>query len=627
VVPGPAGKTTVQAASHRAHGTARRANGALLLLATLAPACLAAARVANVADAAHDAGVARAMGLEAQPWRSLDAVVASLFAALPLGTRAARAGLGEALGTAAAGAALYVVTRRLARTCADAPWIGALTAAIATLAAVGSPMWLMEASAVAGSVTGALLVLLCIAVVSRVGDAGTPAPPPWRATALVLGLAVGYEPLVGACALAACAAFIGAGADGRRGVATAWRTDARGIAACFVAGLTPLLLALARTRAAGVPMAAALGSGWAGERGASHAGSPVGLLRAEVGVVLGALAVGGLALVARRELARKPPPETSPVAPGRHPRPLAAALLVVVLAGFASGWAGAPLGPTRFGAPVLAAMGATCAFAGLAMHWIVRTIAQAKLPLARASAAMVLLLELAIPVDSADEALLRTLPRTSGAAALWDDLAWGELPPRTLVLVTDPRLGRRAAAAQATGALRGDLAVVPSQTRGVVAARVLSEDAALVPLWRDLELAGFPSEASLSSLASVRPLAMAYEPRWGRALGRHLVPVALLDRFEPEPRGASDRRKALDVFAPKRARLAQAAAKDPELAEATAYLLRARALDVAASGDRDLVDRAVDDLRAFAPDDPVGTAIVARLVLGKGASKVDDLRP
>ena len=67
--------------------------GAMGFLVALVPACLVAAHVGNVADAAHDAGVARAMGLEAQPWRALDAVVASVFAALPLGTRAARAGL------------------------------------------------------------------------------------------------------------------------------------------------------------------------------------------------------------------------------------------------------------------------------------------------------------------------------------------------------------------------------------------------------------------------------------------------------------------------------------------------------------------------------------------------------
>jgi hypothetical protein len=196
-----------------------------------------------------------------------------------------------------------------------------------------------------------------------------------------------------------------------------------------------------------------------------------------------------------------------------------------------------------------------------------------------------------------------------------------------VVLVTDARLAARAAAARASGSLRGDLAVVPTFARGAPASRVLASDAALVPLWRDLELAGLPSEASLSSLASARPVVMAYEPRWGRVLGKHLVPVALLDRFEPEPRGTSDRRRALEAFARGRERLARVAAKDPELAAAAAYLLRARALDVAASGDRDLVGRAVEDLHAFSPEDPVATAIVARVVLGHGAARLDDLRP
>ncbi len=583
--------------------------GVMALLAALAAACLSASHLGNVADAAHDAGVARAMGLEAQPWRALDAVVASVFAALPLGTRAARAGLGEAVVVGMAGAALFFVAWRLAAACADSPRLGALTAAIATLAAVCSPVWQTEAAAVAGSTTGALLALLPLAVLSRADEAG--ATPRWREGVFLLGLAIGYEPLVGACAFAACAALVGVGPRARRGVAEAGRTDGRVLAACFVAGLGPLLLAVARTRVAGVPLVAALADAWAGERGASHAGSPAVFLRTELGLVLGTLAMGGAVLAALVPRARA----------------LGAALVAVVVVGFASGWAGAPLGPTRFGAPVLAATAAACGLAGAAMQAVVRGIAEAKVPLARASAAMVLVLELAIPVDSADEALLRTLPRANGATALWDDLTWGELPPRTVVLVTDARLGRRAAAAQATGALRGDLAVVPAQTRGAVASRVLSQDAALVPLWRDLELAGAPSEASLSSLASMRPLAMAFEPRWGRALGRHLVPVALLDRFEPEPRGASDRKRALDVFAPKRERLARAAGRDPELAESTAYLLRARALDVASSGDRDLVGRTVEDLHAFAPDDPVGTAIVARVVLGKAGSRVEDLRP
>jgi hypothetical protein len=127
---------------------------------------------------------------------------------------------------------------------------------------------------------------------------------------------------------------------------------------------------------------------------------------------------------------------------------------------------------------------------------------------------------------------------------------------------------------------------------------------------------------------------MAYEPRWAHATGRHLVPAALLDRFAPEPRGTSDRRRALDAFAPQRDRLAsrvgpgsERVARDPELASATAYLLRARALAVASSGDRDLIGRAIEDLHAFAVDDPVAAQIVARMTLGRGAPKLDDLRP
>jgi hypothetical protein len=594
-----------------------RTGAAMLALCALAPACLAAAHVGNVPDAAHDAGVARALGLAGQTWRGLDVAVGSLLSAVPLGTRAARAALGGALVAGAAGAVLYVLARRVAAACADAPRLGAFAAALATLAAVCAPPWQIEAGAVGGSVTGALLVLAAVAVTARAeGRAGglaaaDDAGVPWRAAAFVLALAVGHEPLVGATAACACAASVGASAKARGALVRAWSTDARGLVAFLIAGLAPLVLAVARARALGVPLGAAVAESWAGERGASLAGSPAGFVRAELGVVMGAMAIAGAVLATLVARAR----------------PLAAGLVVVAVVGGAAGWAGAPLGPTRFGATVLAAQAAAYALAAVTMQTLVRAIAEAKLPMARASAAMVLVLLLAIPVDASDEALLRALPRAGGAAASWDDLAWSALPARSVVLVTDPRLGDRAAAADALGSLRGDVTVVPAFARGQVAARALASDAALVPLWRDLELAGSPGEASLSSLASARPLAMAYEPRWGRVLGKHLVPIALLDRFEPEPRGTSDRRHALDAFGPKRERLARAAAGDPELVRATVYLLRARALDVAASGDRDLVGRAVEDLHAFAREDPVATAIVAREVLGKGAPHMEDLRP
>ena len=58
----------------------------------------------NVADAAHDTAVAfSALGLAPGAWRGLDAIAASLLAAAPLGTRAARAGMAQAIVIGAAG--------------------------------------------------------------------------------------------------------------------------------------------------------------------------------------------------------------------------------------------------------------------------------------------------------------------------------------------------------------------------------------------------------------------------------------------------------------------------------------------------------------------------------------------
>ncbi len=249
------------------------------------------------------------------------------------------------------------------------------------------------------------------------------------------------------------------------------------------------------------------------------------------------------------------------------------------------------------------------------MQAIVRAVAGTNVPFARASAAMVVVLELAIPVDAADESLYRASPGQD--TALWDEFAWDALPPRAVVLVTSRRIGARALAARAQGSLRDDIVFVPTYAPRARVRRALARDSALVPLWRDLELEGSPTGASLSALATTRPVAMVYEPAWGKELGRHLVPLGLFDLFEPEPRGSSDRRKSLEAFRARRERLAVACQGDAELAEATAILLRARAIELASSGDRDLVGSALDDLRAFAPGDAAAAQIVGHVVLGK----------
>jgi hypothetical protein len=122
---------------------------------------------------------------------------------------------------------------------------------------------------------------------------------------------------------------------------------------------------------------------------------------------------------------------------------------------------------------------------------------------------------------------------------------------------------------------------------------------------------------------------MPFEPRWDRTLARHLVPVGLFARFESEPRGTSDRRKALEAFAPSREKLAHAiaTARDPELLAVTGTLLRARALGLAASGDRDLIARSLDDLRPFSPSDPIAAELVKRVITARGVIDVKDLAP
>jgi hypothetical protein len=552
----------------------------LLGMSALVPASLAAWHTGNVPDAAHDAAVARVLAFAPQPWRALDVVVGGLPALFPIGTRAARAALGSGLVAACVGAVLYILARRLLGACAETRRLRFFVASIAALTPLVAAPWQIESAAVGGSVTGALLVLVPVALACE--------GAPWAVVALALGLALGYEPMVGACAGAGCAALLASSRTSRASLAMALRDRRPLVPVALLVGLTPWLLAVLRVRGAGLALGPALAEAWSGECGVSHGGSPVAFAGAEMGFILVALAAGGTVLAM-----------LVPVA-----RPLASAAAALVATGLASAWLGAPLGPTRYGAPVLAAFAAACVLAGVAMQALVRSIAAARVPMARASAAMVVVLELALPADMMDDALVRAAPRAAGAAAAWDDAAWAPLPPRSVVLVTAPPVYARALAAQARGALRDDVTLVPTFLHDPRAWRGLAGDASLLPLYRDLELAGVPGEASLSSLASVRPVAVSYEPRWGKPLAKHLVPATLFDRFQPEPRGASDRRAGLDAFAPVRDRLEKAVGADPELRAAAAVLLGARArLAVDLSSDADLIARASADLHVFAPAD------------------------
>jgi hypothetical protein len=523
-------------------------DGAASVIAALVAVGLAVGSVGNQSDAAHDAAVARVLGLRAQAWRALDVVVGNALGLVPVGTRSARAEWAVLLATAAAAAVVARLAARLLASSADAPRVRFAVSAIAASTAAASAPWQLEAASVGGAMTGALLALGPLAFLDRA--LASPRHPSLDAAVMAgaMGLAFGHEPLLGVFAAIACAVRIAS--DRTRG-RELLRAMGPMTAAAFVVGLTPGLLALARVHAAGEPLGRALATAWAGENGGLATGTLASFCRNEIGWVLGAATVVGIALSCLLPPARS----------------LSLTLTAAVASGLASAWLGVPAGPLRYGGPILAALGCCCALAAVAMQAAVRAIATARLPFAHGSAAMILVLEVVLPVETADGTLARLEPSQErrAAASAWNELALGTLPPRTVILTSDPRLASRVQAAAVVGAVRGDMLPLPIAAGHSLPWARLADDPALLPLSRDLALSGAPGEASLSGLAATRPVAMSFDPKWGGAMARHLVPLVFFERFEREPRGSSDRRKALEIWSPIRERLVQHAAGDPDL--------------------------------------------------------------
>jgi hypothetical protein len=625
------------------------------------PAILAATSASGANAAAHDSGIVRTVGAGfTGAFRALDLLVAAPAMLLPIGTRGLRAGLASAFVTAVCGAIAFDLAHSLASVVipnvldrvglrsrkAVSPGLIAAVAAVAVLTALLSPAWQAEACAPGGSVTGVLLVLLALRFAVRRLSAPL---------AFVLGLAASYEPIVFGAALAAAVPGIGffmglrpkpravpyrGSAPGpRRGLedsTTRPRRRARGFAiqmqrtkrtsegarperslaiqsgCAFALGLVPFGIGLALTRRApeiafDVPVAT-----WI-EKAARDAPLQT-FFMTDVGMFLVVVAVAG-ALI-------------SLLATAAWARVVTSALVLVVAVGALSLFLRMPGGPVRFAAPALAALVAGHILGTAMLGGLVVAIARARVPFAEASAALLVVLELVLPVKAIDETTTRRDGRAPQASAIWSDIAWGAAPPAAVILVADRGTMQRVASARAVGAMRGDLVVVPAfDVQGRAARRALASEPKLAPMFRDVALGIPPEELSLATLSAQRPVLATFDPKWERSLARHLVPIGLTSRFEPEPRGSSDRKQALDAFLPARDRLVRVvvAKKDAELAAATAALLRARAVGMAATGEREMLARALDDLRAFAPDDPVGAMLVRRSVTTKGAIDVHDL--
>ncbi len=591
----------------------------LRTLTALLPAAAAAYTAGTDGGAAHDAEIVRTVGAGyAGIFRTLDMLLAAPAMFLPLGTRMARAALVGALASALCGALLFDIARDLARPLllrrpkGEAPRsVGAdrlvsAVASVAVLSALLSPAWQTEASSPGGSALGATLVVVAL-YASRA--------KPFRGPLVffTLGLAASYEPLVFAAALLAAApgAFEAWQASTRTRVPEENVGASRGLkeGLAFALGLCPLAIgALASMRRGDirvdVPRMTLL----------EH-GSPVALkafFSAEFGPILQWVVAGGLAL--------------SLVLPSK--RRDALPLVGIAALGMLALVAHVPAGPSRYAAPILAGHLALSVLSAPLLSALVFLVARARIPFAEHSAALILLIELALPFRAWDDATARLEGRDALASAIWNDLAWGSVPAGAVVLVSDKGTMKRIASARAIGHMRGDLLVVPTyDIQGQRGRAALAEEPKLAPLFRDIALGIAPEELSLAQLSAHRSVVLSFDPTWDRVLSRHLVPVGLSSRFEPEPRGMLERQAALEEFLPAKERLLRASVerRDTELASATATLLRARAVGMAATGERDALGRALEDLRAFAPDDAVGRALVRRTLTSRGPIDVRDL--
>lgn len=583
----------------------------MALVCALCPALLAVFGAASGASAAHDDGVARTVGLGfGGLFRGLDVIAAAVVMVAPIGSRVVRAALASAAITAATSVLLFHATNAFAQRVVpvllpprgDARpterLVAAVSAALAMTATL-SPPFQAEASAPGGAILGPCLVVLALCLSQRDDEHAD-----LRAPMFVLGLAASEEPLVFAAALAALLPWLF-----KQSIEA--RLDA-GIA--FGLGLSPIAVAAA-TSNRGAPLATASTpfANVVPDRLVT-AVSAAQFATKEIGVLVLVAAAGGLAMALAVPAARR----------------VIVSFAGVIAVGAAAVALRAPASASQASAPVLAATAAIHAFAALGAAGIVLAVARAKVPFAQASASLVVVLELVLPVRAADETEGRREARVPRAMATWNEVAWGAAPPAAVILLVDRFAVRRIAAARAMGQMRDDLLVVPSLDLGSrQAQRALASEPKLAPLYRDFALGAAPEELSLAQLAATRPLVASFDPKWDRALARHLVPVGLFSRFEPEPRGTSDRKQALDAFGASRDRLVRVATPkhDPELARATATLLRARAISMAATGEKDVLSRALDDLRPFSPEDPVANQLVRRIVTTKGAIQVNDLVP
>lgn len=546
--------------------------------AAFVPAFAALTHAALVDDGARDEVLLRALGLASAGTPSLDGLLAAPFLALPVGTLVFRLALASSVAVGVGGAALFLLGRALAGRVmgGGSERFAGFVALVGSLATTLSRPWQLEGAAPLGSVVGAAVLLAGLVwaapvMVSLDGDAGPRLPQWWN------------EPKNRRIVVAALLGVLAFGAYWI--LRTRMGTLRFASSASMHAGPDWVLDHFERARL-------------------------IRFLTGDVGVVTTSLAAVGFGFGVVRRGARPPAMVMGAIA--------LLALFVTASGSFD--------GPERFHWVALVAQGMADIFAAAGLAVTVRWVSTLRVPFAAASASMIALLGAAFPAMAWDESSLAHDVRLKFEELDWAETCLGGLSDDTLTLTDDPAIAERLAASMLTGEAPARLSVVPLyDVGGRWVRREISRTPDLVPLVRDVTLTGFPTELALSNLAASHRVAMAYSARWDSALSRHLVPDAILDRFQPEPHGVADRRKAIEATEVSMAATARMLSNvtSATMGRSTARFLKARANALAGSGDKELAFHVIEQARAFSPNDDALDAMAKTLRETRGFHRPD----
>jgi hypothetical protein len=554
-------------------------------------------------------------GLGLLPMRlegSLGLVLHQASSFIPLGGRAVRAAWVGAFAAALASRLLFGLGRRALLAGETRSALAPALALAASLTAVLSPTFQLEATMAGGAALGVAAALLAFSAAERLPSRDL------RSTLLggVLASLTFAESHTAGLALVA-ALVVRAGA--RRLVPEMRELGVWCAGAALVQGFFALLLA-ARAAApnAWLDLGFGLGQSSLMARDASaERATAYGAWLSEIGVLPFGLAALGVVFALGRGKTR------------RFALPLFAFVLVdlALPARHVALLLPDPFGPTR-----LLAVCALGVAAALGVQAAALALVRARLPFARPAAVLLVVFDFTLVFVGSEASAAATERRHSVASEIWTDEGLRSVPPNGILLARSEAIAWRLWSAQLLRGERPDALIVPATLleRGALRRRLLGAEPTLAPLLRDMALRGKPTEYALATLADARPLFIELDPTWDERLNEHVVPNAFWLRFQANPVGRSDRTAALERSSRRFERVIKAvlpaeasdgASGTRDGAGATREVvvagLRQRALFLLARRDRDTAQSTALSLERLSPNDEIAAKV--RAAVGNAA--------